>query len=228
MRLAADENFRLVARSRRIFCTGKARQTTGTYIEAFPGNVRDRGPVRSDGKQFLLYHGPAVRVHPSRTAKRRLTLSCYGANRLIGQYGHLLRTSVERRLHPLFVRPQHPRCLQAGRVRCSPHVVGWSCSGQSHPRAEHLGATRARDTISPLPVPAGAHPAYHKLFRLSAASYDRRFCVEQRRTGLCARRSVCVLLTDKPQENYCPCSVPSRFPGGRGRLSRDAYAACFT
>jgi hypothetical protein len=218
-------------------CTGRARpDLKATYIEGIPSGIMcaDRG-VGADGKQ-----GYCCTTTPTRCAYNPAAdcqapaygYQCHGANRpesvntaiYCGQgvrEGDLINYCCSGTLLP-------DGCLQSDSVRCSPRLMGWSCKGQSRPRAEQLGANKSRaDTyhlLCPVASPA-PNPEYNNYCCYPAALVPiGGSCVQHPGVPGCApgRFGFACYGPDRPEENYLPMHCPE--PGFSGR-SAEGYPA---
>jgi hypothetical protein len=124
--------------------------------------------------------------------------------------------------------PQPDGCLQSDGVLCPKTLQGWTCMGDSLPRAEQLGANKSRADDYYLLCPTAAqagNPLYRNYCCYPQAPLPvGASCVQHTRVPGCApgRFGFACYGPDRPEDDYLPMRCPE--PGFRG-ASAEGYPA---
>jgi len=124
--------------------------------------------------------------------------------------------------------PMAPGCIQSDGVGCSPRLIGWTCMGQSMPKAEQLGASKSRADyyylLCPVATPA-ANPAYNNYCCYTPALVpEGGSCVQDTGVPDCqpGRFGFACYGRETPEDDYAPMRCPE---AGKRGTSAEGYPA---
>jgi hypothetical protein len=218
-------------------CTGTARpDDRATYLEGVPRGLvcADRAlPADADARGFCCTAAPVdCAFDPvSNCQAPTFGFRCRGADRPESVNPALACGNGVREGDLINYccsgAPQPDGCLQSDGVLCSPRLQGWTCKGDSLPRAEQLGANKSRaddyHLLCPVATPAG-NPLYNDYCCYPPAPLpEGASCVQHTRVPGCAagRFGFACYGFDTPEQDYLPMRCD---PGFRG-TSAQGYPA---